>query len=435
MPLQLLVMKRNSEKIMQKSTNKSTNRSGLITALDVGTTKIACFIAKQLDGEDIEVIGVGHQVSRGVKNGAIIDMVAAEDSIRATVEAAEQMAGENVRDVVLCVSGVIPESKLISFDIAISGNEITNNDFKRALDPTWLHTQQEDDRQIIHTLPVAYSIDGNPGVKDPRGMFGEKLGVNMHVITASASALRNISACINRCHLDIERQIVGSYASGLSCLVEDEKQLGVICIDMGGGTTDISVFFDGEVVYTDSVPLGGNHVTNDIARGLSTSVAYAERMKTLYGSAIPSTSDDQEIIKVPLVGEDDDGENQIPRSMLIGIIRPRIEEIFELVREKLEPTGFEKAGARRVVLTGGGSQLTGVRELATEMMDKQVRLGKPNHVKGLAESVSGSSFSAPAGIIQFMLNERKAMFLASSNNMEIPCGKFARIKKWLRENI
>ena len=420
---------------MQQPTKTSTNRSGLITALDVGTTKIACFIARQVGNEEAEVIGVGHQVSRGVRNGNIIDMVAAEDSIRATVEAAEQMAGENVHDVILCVSGVTPESKLISFDVAISGNEITSADFKRALDPTWLHSQQGDNRQIIHTLPLAYTIDGNPGVKDPRGMFGEKLGVNMHVITASASALRNISACVNRCHLDVERQVVGSYASGLSCLVEDEKELGVICIDLGGGTTDISVFFDGEVIYTNSVPIGGNHVTNDIARGLSTSVTYAERMKTLYGSVVPSASDDQEVIKVPLVGEVDDGENKIPRSMLIGIIRPRIEEIYELVREKLEPTGFERAGARRMVLTGGGSQLTGVRELASEMMDKQVRLGKPNYIKGLAESVGGAAFAAPAGLIQFILNERKSISMASINDIEMPNSQLARIRKWFRENI
>jgi cell division protein FtsA len=204
---------------------------------------------------------------------------------------------------------------------------------------------------------------------------------------------------------------------------------------MGGGTTDISVFFDGEVVYTDSVPLGGNHVTNDIARGLSTPLAYAERMKTLYGSAIPSASDDQEVIKVPLVGELDDGENQIPRSMLVGIIRPRIEEIYELVREKLEPTGFDKAGARRVVLTGGGSQLTGVRELATKMMDKQVRLGQPYVVKGLAESVSGPGFSVPVGLIQFMLKERPIRSITSSLNLEAPSSKLARIGKWLRENV
>jgi cell division protein FtsA len=204
---------------------------------------------------------------------------------------------------------------------------------------------------------------------------------------------------------------------------------------MGGGTTDISVFFDGEVVYTDSVPLGGNHVTNDIARGLSTPLAYAERMKTLYGSAIPSAYDDQEVIKVPLVGELDDGENQIPRSMLVGIIRPRIEEIYELVREKLEPTGFGKAGARRVVLTGGGSQLTGVQELATKMMDKQVRLGKPYAVKGLAESVSGPGFSAPVGLIEFVLKERKTRSITSSLNLEVPSGKLSRIGKWLRENV
>jgi cell division protein FtsA len=374
-------------------------------------------------------------VSKGIKNGNIVDMVAVEDSIRTTVEAAEQMAGENVRDVVLCVSGGVPKSKLISFDVAISGHEISDVDLKRALDPTWLYSQQVDDRQIIHTVPVAYSIDGNPGVKDPRGMYGEKLGVNMHVITASAGALRNITACVNRCHLDVESQVVAPYAAGLACLVEDEKELGVISIDMGGGTTDISVFFDGEVVYTDSVPLGGNHVTNDIARGLSTPVAYAERMKTLYGSAVPSPSDDQEVIKVPLVGEENDGENQISRSMLVGIIRPRIEEIYELVREKLEPTGFEKAGARRVVLTGGASQLTGVRELAAEMMDKQVRLGRPNYVKGLAESVNGPAFSAPAGLIQVILKQRAAAAMTSSRSLEVPSGKFGRIGQWIRENI
>jgi cell division protein FtsA len=421
--------------MIQKVPSKSANRTGLITALDVGTTKVACFIARPLENGAAEVIGVGHQVSKGIKNGNIVDMVAVEDSIRTTVEAAEQMAGENVRDVVLCVSGGVPKSKLISFDVAISGHEISDVDLKRALDPTWLYSQQVDDRQIIHTVPVAYSIDGNPGVKDPRGMYGEKLGVNMHVITASAGALRNITACVNRCHLDVESQVVAPYAAGLACLVEDEKELGVISIDMGGGTTDISVFFDGEVVYTDSVPLGGNHVTNDIARGLSTPVAYAERMKTLYGSAVPSPSDDQEVIKVPLVGEENDGENQISRSMLVGIIRPRIEEIYELVREKLEPTEFEKAGARRVVLTGGASQLTGVRELAAEMMDKQVRLGRPNYVKGLAESVNGPAFSAPAGLIQVILKQRAAAAMTSSRSLEVPSGKFGRIGQWIRENI
>jgi len=421
--------------MIQKALSKTASRTGLITALDIGTTKVVCFIARPLENGDAEVIGVGHQVSKGIRNGNIVDMAAVEDSIRTTVETAEQMAGENVHEVVLCVSGCVPDSKLISFDVTISGHEISDVDLKRALDPTWLYSQQAEDRQIIHTVPVAYSIDGNPGVKDPRRMYGEKLGVNMHVITASAGALRNMTACINRCHLDIESRVVAPYAAGLASLVEDEKELGVICIDMGGGTTDLSVFFDGEIVYTDSVPLGGNHITNDIARGLSTPVSYAERMKTLYGSAVPSPSDDQEAIKVPLVGEDDDGENQISRSMLVGIIRPRIEEIFELVREKLEPTGFEKAGARRVVLTGGASQLTGMRELAAEMLDKQVRLGRPNYVKGLAESVNGPAFSAPAGLIQVILKERSAAAMTSTRTIEVSGGKFGRFGQWIKENI
>jgi len=421
--------------MIQKTLPKPANLSSLITALDVGTTKIACFIARPLENGAAEVVGVGHQVSKGIKNGNIVDMEAVEGSIRTAVEAAEHMAGENVSDVVLCTSGSLPESKLISFDVAIPGNEISDLDLKRALDPTWLYSQQDDDRQIIHALPVAYSIDDNPSVTDPIGMYGEKLGVNMHVITACAGALRNITTCVNRCHLDVELLVVGPYAAGLSCLVEDEKELGAICIDMGGGTTDISVFFDGEVVYTDSVPLGGSHVTNDIARGLSTPVAYAERMKTLYGSAAPSPSDDQEVIKVPLVGEEDDGENQISRSMLVDIIRPRIEEIYELVRGKLEPTGFEKAGVRRVVLTGGASQLTGARELAGEVMNKQVRLGQPNYIKGLAESVNGPAFAVSAGLIQVVMKERKGHLVTSSLYNTIPSSKLSRIRKWIGENI
>jgi cell division protein FtsA len=420
--------------MIPNETPKLNSRSRLITALDVGSTKIVCLIARPLENGVADVIGVGHQVSKGIKNGNIIDMTSVEDSIRATVEAAERMAGENVKDVVLGISGSDPISKLISFDVAISGTEITDFDLKQALDPTWLSSQQEVDRQIIHTLPIAYNINGNPGIKDPRGMYAEKLGINMHVITASAGALRNITACVNRCHLDVGSHIVGSYAAGISCLVEDERKLGVICIDMGGGTTDISIFFDGELIYTGSVPLGGNHVTNDIARGLSTSVTYAERMKTLYGSAISTPSDDQEFIKVPLVGEEDDGENQIPRSMLVGIIKPRIEEIYELVREKLELTGFEKAGARRVVLTGGASQLMGVCELASQMMEKQVRVGQPNYLEGLPKSISGPAFSAPAGLIQVHIKERAAALMAA-RNIDVPSSKLKRIKKWMRDNI
>ena len=289
----------------QRTKIRNSARSGLVTAIDVGSTKIACFIGQATTEGGIEIVGIGHQLAQGVRNGNITDMDAVEHSIRMTVEAAEQMAGENVSAVTVCISGGVPDSKLISFDVSISGHEIGDADLKRALDPVWLHAQQSADRQVIHTLPVGYSIDGNRGVRDPRGMFGEQLGVNMHVMTAAASSMRNLESCIHRCHLEIESIAIAPYAAGMSCLVADEKELGAICIDMGGGTTTISVFFDGEVLFVDSLPVGGAHVTNDIARGLSAPVAYAERMKTLYGSANPTPSDDQEHFKIPLVGEEE----------------------------------------------------------------------------------------------------------------------------------
>ena len=352
-----------------------------------------------------------------------------------SVEAAEQMAGENVSEVTVCISGGVPDSKLISFDVSISGHEIGDADLKRALDPVWLHAQQSADRQVIHTLPVGYSIDGNRGVRDPRGMFGEKLGVNMHVMTAAASSMRNLESCIHRCHLEIESIVIAPYAAGMSCLVADEKELGAICIDMGGGTTTISVFFDGEVLFVDSLPVGGAHVTNDIARGLSAPVAYAERMKTLYGSANPTPSDDQEHFKIPLVGEEESGSNQVPRSMLVGIIRPRIEEIFELLRDRLDETGFNKIAGRRVVLTGGASQLTGVGELASAILDKQVRLGRPANITGLADSANGPAFSVCAGLIDFALSDRSEVAVPSTRSLEVPVGRFGRLGQWLRENI
>ncbi|MEE2745456.1 MAG: cell division protein FtsA, partial [Pseudomonadota bacterium] len=301
----------NGSKIINGSKN------GLIAAVDVGSAKIACFIAQPNGEGGVEVVGVGHQVSKGIKNGNISDMEAVEGSIRKAVEVAEQMAGENVKSIITSISGGVPKSNLISFDVSISGNEINDSDLKKALDPGWLHSQQPQDRQVIHTPPIGYSIDGNRGVRDPRGMHGDKLGVNMNIMTAGAAAMRNLEGCINRCHLEIESFVIAPHASGLGCLVEDEMELGAICIDMGAGTTTISVFIDGEVFFVDSLPVGGIHVTKDLARGLSTPLIYAERIKNLYGSATSNISDDHELIRIQLVGEDESETHQVPRSVIV----------------------------------------------------------------------------------------------------------------------
>ena len=267
-------------------------------------------------------------------------------------------------------------------------------------------------------------------------MCGERLGVNMNVVTANAGAVRNLETVVGRCHLDIETYVVSPYAAGVASLVEDEMDLGVTIIDMGGGTTSFGVFFDGHIVYSDVVPIGGSHVTNDIARGLSTPVAHAERMKTLYGSAIASPADEREIIDVPLVGEEEHAQaNHVPKSILIGIIQPRLEETFELVRSRLEASGFDKVAGRRVVLTGGASQLQGVRELAGLVLDKQVRMGRPIRLAGLSDPTGGPAFSTCAGLVNYALNQNAEALRPAAASEGEANGWFGRFNLWLRENL
>ena len=287
---------------------QNRNRNGLIAALDVGTSKICCFIARVSGEAEPEIVGIGHQASRGLRSGVIIDMDDAEDSIRSAVNAAEKMAGEQIERVTVNLSGPGLNSRLLACEVSIAGHQIGEADLRRIHDPSTLLGAIPAEHELVHAIPVGYSIDNNRGVRDPRGMYGERLAVNVHLVSTAAGAARNLATCIARCHLDIEDRVVSSYASALSCLSEDEMQLGVTFLDMGGGTTSIAVFFDGELVFADSVPLGGVQVTNDIARGLTTPLANAERMKTLYGSAIASSSDEREFIKVPLIGEEGDME-------------------------------------------------------------------------------------------------------------------------------
>ncbi|NQW01600.1 MAG: cell division protein FtsA [Rhodospirillales bacterium] len=428
---------------MRNGINHNRPRGGLVAALDIGSTKIGCLIAKpgaDATGGKIQkarIVGIGHQVSKGVRSGIVVDMDSVEQAIRSTVEAAEKMAGENIDEVVVNINIGKPKSRLIAYEVSIAGHEIGDADLRRILDPQGLVENEPVGTEVIHNIPVGYSIDGNKGIRDPRGMFGERLGVNMHIISAESGPVRNLETAIARCHLGIESKVLGAYASALACVVEDERQMGVTCVDMGGGTTSIAVFFDGELVHTDSIPVGGQHVSNDIARGLATSLQHAERMKTLYGNAIPSTNDDREVIKVPLVGEENNPEaGQIPRSMLVGIIRPRIEETLEMVRDRLAAAGFNKVAGRRMVLTGGAGQLPGLPELAGTILDKQVRVGKPMTMDGLAEAASGPAFSTCVGLLSHALDRKRNLpndvFRQESFKAE---GRLGRLGHWLKENF
>ncbi|MFQ5774244.1 MAG: cell division protein FtsA [Kiloniellaceae bacterium] len=415
-------------------------RNGLVGALDVGCSKVCCFIARADEDGAPRVIGIGQQASRGVKRGAVVDLGGAEAAIRNAVHAAEQMAGATIDRVLVNLSGGHPASSAVGVEIDINGHEVGEADLRRAFEhghqAHGVNGHGENARQLIHSIPVGYRIDGNRGIRDPRGMCGEHLGVSIHFVTAATGVVRNLTTCVQRCHLDVAGYVVSPYASGLAALVEDEMELGVTAIDMGGGTTTIAVFYEGTVVFADVVPVGGIHVTNDIARGLSTPVAHAERMKTLYGHAMASGADDRNMIDVPQVGEDDDRHaHQVPRSLLVGIIQPRLEETFELVRSQLEASGVGRIAGRRVVLTGGACQLPGMGELAGLILDKQVRIGRPARVEGLAEATAGPAYATCAGLLIYALSEDKAAPRKALAQAGEPDGPFGRFGNWIREHF
>ena len=246
------------------------------------------------------------------------------------------------------------------------------------------------ERDVVHSLPVAFSLDGERGIRDPRGMIGDTLGVDMHVLTGDAAPQRNLELCINRSHLSVERMVATPYASGLAALVDDELEMGAACIDMGGGTTTISVFQDGKFVHGDAIPVGGVHVTLDLAKGLSTRFEHAERLKVMHGSALPGSADDRDLVTVqPMGGEDGDVPLQVPRSVMTRIIRARIEETLEIVRDRLNKSGYGNVVGKRVVLTGGASQLAGLPEAARRILGRNVRIGRPLGVAGLPEAAKG----------------------------------------------
>lgn len=418
---------------------KPKPKGSVIAALDIGSSKIACFIARVIDDEGhFEVLGVGHHASQGIKAGTITDMTAAENTIRQTVHAAEHMAsnamkGYPLRDVVINVPGVHAQSHNFNIDVEISGQEVTENDIQRALSKAQDMALGED-CELIHTIAAGYTLDGNGGVREPRGMTGDMLGVDIHLVTGDSAALRNMAATIERSHLDIGALCHASYAAGLSSLVEDEMDLGCTVIDMGGGVTSFAVFSGGSMIYSDAIAVGGHHVTNDIARGLTTGLNDAERLKTLYGSAMSANTDESELIDVPQIGEGAGATpHHVPRSLLIGIIQPRLEEIFEMVRAKLQDSGLGTSIGRRVVLTGGASQLPGTRDLAQLVLDKQVRLGRPIRVQGLADAVSGPAFSTMAGLLTYV-SERYTEMPAEIMAQAEPDSLWDKVRIWMREN-
>lgn len=410
-----------------------TPRAGPFGVLDIGTTKVICLIGRTESDGTVRVLGMGWQRGRGVRGGGITDLEEAERAIRGAVAQAEDMSDHRLRSVTVNLTCGQPESRLFNVQWPVGGRAVTEADIRRVVQEGRARAVTEG-RETIHALPLTFSVDETMGVADPRGHYCENLTARLHVIDATTMALRNLAATTQRAELDIAELVSAPLAAGLSTLVEDERELGATVIDMGGGTTGMAVFSEGQLLHTAQLPVGGTHVTNDLARVLSTTVASAERIKTMKGSTLSSPDDDRELLTVPMVGEDEHNHARIPVSMVISVIKPRLEETFELVRDRLEGTGLGRAAGTRVVLTGGASQLVGAREMAARILNRQVRLGRPALLRGMPDAATGPAFAVSAGLLLWAAGEGRSLPDLDLAD-ERPAGLVRRIVNFLRDRV
>lgn len=405
-------------------------KNGIIAAVDVGTTKAVAAIAQyDFSLKTLRLIGTGYHPNQGMKAGEVIDMDAVEDAVLHAVHVAEQNAGETIDQVIVNISGTHLMSEKVEVNLSVSGHEIDDHDMEKILDrETLLKGAKGFD--IIHLLPLGYRIDDHHQVRDPRGMIGSKLAGTLHVITGSSTPIRSLVSSIRRTHLNTLGMCATPIASGIACLTEDEMNMGVTVIDVGGGLTHIAQFHEGRPVHIDVVPIGGRHITNDITRGLTTTFSHAERLKILHGAAMMTPDDQKHGITVPRLGEDHNiYAKQESLRVLTAIIEPRLEELFEIVRLRLEKNHVSRVAGRRFVLTGGTSHMPGIRELSSRILNNQVRLGRPLSIQGTSEISSGGAFATCAGLLLFGLNEKTQ----TSRNQK--SGFFQKTKSWIEENF
>lgn len=412
-----------------------------IAALDIGSSKVTCLVG-QIDsqsGPGFRLIGGGHQQSRGFSGGAITDMEALERAIRLAVEDAERQAGQRIDAVRMGITGPRLTSHLLTAQVGVSASEISQRDVRRvqALAMSKLDAKSG---QVLCAYPVAYRVDGQDGVREPVGMIADSVGILLHVVCAPAALVRNLTECVSRAHLKVERIVPSAIASGYGTLIEDERDNGAVCVDMGASVTAVSVFMNGSPAALFLVPAGGGHVTADLAQGLGTTFAAAERIKTVHGQADPQATGLAERIECPKLG--DNGRLnavRLPRQTLVDIINPRIEEIFELISRNLAASDLAKVMPRRSVLTGAASLLPGVREVAGRHLIGPVRLGRPVDAEILGETLGSPGFSTAAGLLTYGLKgEPEAAWAGTAQAKQGVNGAGKRVNKtwnWLKENF
>lgn len=411
-----------------------------VCVLDIGSNKVVCLIGREELGLGVRLIGSGFGVSAGLKGGAVIDLDAAEVGIRTAVEKAERAAGITVQDVCVNVALRSLRSKHMTVQTQFASGAVADRDLKRVLNSSMSELDQADEA-ILHAIPLNWQVDDEDGIRDPRGMYGQRLGVDMHFVMGGIGPLRNLAHCIERCHLTIRSVTVSPYAAALSVLTEDERDLGVTLIDLGGGITSAAIFRDNTLVHVDALGVGGRNITSDLARGLSTPFEAAERIKMIYGSCLHGADDATSQVPCPPIAAQDELHYE-PRALVTNIIRSRVEETLELLRERIHKAGLESYSGRQVVLTGGGAHLNGVRELATHVLGKRVRIGHPHGVFGLSEQLSQPDFAVATGLLKSVFDDRPEVVSGPPDlsgrrlrAQRYTGNAFGRSMQWLRENF
>jgi cell division protein FtsA len=409
----------------------------MIIALDIGTSKVVALVGEVGPDGAIEVIGIGSQPSRGLKKGVVVNIESTVHSIQRAVEEAELMAGCKIDSVTVGIAGSHINSMNSHGIVAIRDREVLQQDLDRVIDAARAVAIPADQR-ILHILPQEYVIDNEEGIKEPLGMSGVRLEAKVHLVTGAVNAAQNIEKCVQRCGLEVDSMVLEQVASSYAVLTEDEKELGVCMVDIGGGTSDIAIFTQGSIRYTAVIPIAGDQVTSDIAMALRTPTLHAEELKIKYACALAQLANADDVIKVPSVG------NRPPRDLscqaLAEVVEPRYDELFTLIQAELRRSGFEELVAAGIVLTGGTSRMEGAVDLAEEIFHMPVRLAKPQGVHGLEDILHSSIYATSVGLLQYAAKslqqhngqpKRRRLRAGSDNGL----GSLSRIKQWFQQNF
>ena len=403
----------------------NTPEKRMIVGLDIGTSKVVAVVG-EVDGEGtIEVVGIGSHPSRGMKKGVVVDIESTVNAIQRAVEEAELMAGCQIHSVYVGIAGSHIRSMNSHGIVAIREGEVVPADVERVLDAAQAVAIPAD-QKVLHVLPQEYVIDNQGGIKEPLGMSGVRLEAKVHLVTCAVNAAQNIEKCIHRCGLEVDGIILEQLASSFSVVTADERDLGVCLVDIGGGTSDIAIFTDGAIRHTGVIPIAGDQVTSDIAMALRTPTQHAEEIKIRYACALAQLAGAEETIKVPSVG--DRPPRDLSRQSLAGVVEPRYDELFTLILAEIRRSGFEELIPAGVLLTGGTSKMEGAVELAEEIFHMPVRLGAPQHAKGLNDIIKNPIYATAVGLLIYGARDDESSGLAADG--QFAGGLITRVRDW-----